>query len=438
MRALIGLALLLGTLSTAAAVAADLPRRAYLGLRFDLSDERGPGLLVSAVLPGSTAERAGLRPGDRLTSVGSIEVLGAFDELRLELLRIPAGSRIPLRWYHGNLVRRVAPSLGVLPTEQVPGSLVRYDQITVDGIRQRLILSEPVPASEGAGLVFYLQGLDCNSLDYWQETTRPVKRLIDGWAEAGLATARLEKRGVGDSEGEPCSELDFDDELRGYSAAISRLSELGWGNRIFLFGHGVGGIIAPELARDEVAGIMVYGTVAVPWYDHVMVDLERRDRLSGLNEADIAARRMLHQDFQKGLLFEGLSPEVLLERLPDAAAVEAGQLMDDLHYRGRSVRFFEQLAAVIPARSWRRVWQPVLTLHGEFDWMSARKDHQTVARLSGGKFLPLPGLGHDFLRYQDLEQSFVARGTGTFDGSLIEATLTWLQATHVAASADSR
>lgn len=43
------------------------PPVARLGLRFDL---RAPGVLVSEVLPGSPAERAGLAPGDRILSLG--------------------------------------------------------------------------------------------------------------------------------------------------------------------------------------------------------------------------------------------------------------------------------------------------------------------------------------------------------------------------------
>jgi len=406
-------------------VAADLSRRSYLGLQFDLSDRSGPGLLVSAVQPASTAERAGMRSGDRLTSVGGVASLDNFDELRAELAVAPVGQRIALRWYRGQRVYRVAPALGVLPTETVPGSLVRNDSVSVDGIRQRLIITEPLAGARA--MVLYLQGLGCNSLDFWFGTDDPVKQLINGWARAGLATARLEKRGVGDSEGSDCGSLSFNDERRGYEAAVGRLAALGWGERIFVFGHGLGGIIAPLLTSNQVVGIMVYGTVGEPWYDYMMSNFERQDLLAGRSASDIGGRQALRAEFQKGLLFEGLTPAELIDRLPTAGDLEDVQLADDTHYSGRSVEFFEQLASVDPVRTWRRVWQPVLALHGEFDWVSARQDHERIARLSSGKFLSLAGMDHGFLHYDDLEQSFVARGAGTFDPAIVQATVTWIE-----------
>jgi len=419
-------ALIILLLACSTATAMELPRRSYLGLQFDLSDRNGPGLLVSAVLPRSTAEQVGMRTGDRLTSVGRISSLETFDELRAELAATPSGRQIPLRWYRGNRVRRVAPPLGVLPAETVPDSLVRYDAVAVDDIRQRLIVSEPV---EGANaVVFYIQGLGCSSLDLWFDSDNTIKRLIDGWASAGFATARLEKRGLGDSEGEDCGSLSFEDERRGYAAAIQRLVELGYENRIFIFGHSLGGVMAPQLINNDILGVMVYGTVGVSWFDYMMDNFERQDRLSGLSDTEIRGRQALRSEFQKGLLFEGLTPAELIDRLPDAADLEDVKLADADHYYGRSVEYFEQLGAVDPERVWRRVWQPVLVLHGEFDWVSARSDHERIAGLSGGKFLSLTGLDHGFLNYDTLEQSFTSRGTGRFDGSIVDATVTWMQA----------
>ena len=133
-------------------------------------------------------------------------------------------------------------------------------------------------------------------------------------------------------------------------------------------------------------------------------------------------------------LSPGLTPAELKERLPAAEDLEDVRLADDSHYYGRSVEFFGQLAAVDPVRTWRRVWQPVLALHGEFDWVSARHDHERIARLSSGKFLSLAGMDHGFLRYDDLEQSFVARGAGTFDPAIVQATVTWIEAISSEAS----
>ncbi|MEM8769939.1 MAG: alpha/beta hydrolase, partial [Pseudomonadota bacterium] len=405
--------------------AAELQRRTYLGLQFDLQDKSAPGLAVTAVMPGSTAAAAGIRPGDRLTSVGEVNLIKAFDDLRQELGRTTAGQRIFMRYYRGpNNAIRVSPPLSVLPREEVPGSLVRYEQVSVDGIRQRLILTEPIEGSRA--LVFFLQGLGCSSVDYWLDVENPVKRLIDVWAAAGYATARLEKRGAGDSDGPECSDLSFEDERRGYQAALEALAGRGFDERIFLFGHGFGGVLAPLVTSRAVAGVMVYGTVAEPWFDYAMMNFERQDRLAGYSEEEIARRQTLREAFQTGLLVEGLTPAELRERIDGVENLEDDQLATDDHYDGRSVAFFVALGAHDPGRAWRQVWQPTLAIHGSYDWKSTRQDHERIARLTGGKFQTLPGLDHDFMRYESEQQSFVSQGTGRFAGTLVDATVAWM------------
>jgi hypothetical protein len=388
---------------SAAAQSGELPRRPFLGVTFDESDLGGPGLLVASVQPGSTAAIGGLRPGDRLTSVGTVDDLAAaarrgegmdLEALRRELAGAATGSRIALRWYRGARAYRVSPPLGALPAESVPGSEVRYDSVTVDGIRQRLIIS--VPTAGAAALVLYLADAGCESQDFWLDAEDPVKRLVDGWAARGLATARLEKRGVGDSEGPDCAELGFVAERRGYAAGVERLVELGWQGRILLFGHGTGGALAPLVATDQVGGVMVYGTFAVPWPEHLLARLARLDpeRAAALAQSG----------------------------WPDLPSLDGGRVL------GRSAAFHRQLAEVDPMKAWSRVWQPVLALHGDCDWTATAGDQERIARLTGGKFLSLAGLDHQFLRYASPEQCFASPGTGRFDPLVVTATATWIQA----------
>ncbi|MGE0623925.1 MAG: PDZ domain-containing protein [Pseudomonadales bacterium] len=359
----IGHALTIMLLIAGAARADELQRRSYLGVQFDLEDRTGPGLLVTAVDRDSTAANAGLRPGDRLTSVGSIGTLVSYPPLREELARTAVGTRIALRWYrNANTVFRAAPPMGPLPAERVPGSRVRYGAVDAAGNALRLIVTEPENVDDDTRLVFFLPDAGCESLDFWAATENPVKRLIDGWAAAGFATVRLEKRGVGDSEGASCAALDFTEEHLGYLAALEHLSALGYGGRVLLFGHGVGGLMASELATNAVAGIMVYGAT-----------------------------------------------------------------VDTAGDAGRSEAYAVQLAAYDPERRWRQVWQPVLALHGAYDRLAARDDQERIARLTGGRFQSLPRLGHDLLRYDSTDDAAIACGTGTFDPSLIDATLTWIR-----------
>ena len=134
----------------------------------------------------------------------------------------------------------------------------------------------------------------------------------------------------------------------------------------------------------------------------------------------------LRAEFQKGLLYNGETPAELIARRPGTEALPELQLAEDEVFFDRSVRFYTELAGVEPARAWRQVWQPVLALHGEYDWTSARADHEQIARLTGGKFQSLPGMDQGFLSYESLSESYAARGTGEFDEEIVKATLAWM------------
>ena len=58
---------------------------------------QGPGVKLDGVVPGSPAEKAGMRAGDILTHFGNDEVngLGGFNDL---LKKLEPGNKVRLRW----------------------------------------------------------------------------------------------------------------------------------------------------------------------------------------------------------------------------------------------------------------------------------------------------------------------------------------------------
>lgn len=68
------------------------PRRVSLGTIPDMADQ-GNGVLVSAVLPGSPAEKAGLKSGDRIVSVDG-ETVGGLEDYSGILKSHQPGDRI--------------------------------------------------------------------------------------------------------------------------------------------------------------------------------------------------------------------------------------------------------------------------------------------------------------------------------------------------------
>jgi dienelactone hydrolase len=112
----------------------------------------------------------------------------------------------------------------------------------------------------------FLQGGGCNSIDVPSAPPNiwPMS-LLAAMAARGFVTMRVDKPGAGESEGPPCAESGFREELAGYRAALHALvaNPAVDPARVFLFGDSLGGFMAPLLARDtRVAGVSAFGTIA--------------------------------------------------------------------------------------------------------------------------------------------------------------------------------
>ncbi|HEV2784865.1 MAG TPA: trypsin-like peptidase domain-containing protein [Solirubrobacteraceae bacterium] len=88
-------------------------KRAYLGVSTG-DATTGTGALVAAVVPGGPADRAGLRPGDRIVGVGGREVSRSTDVSAAVSARKP-GEKVALRIRRGDDERTVNVTLGERP-----------------------------------------------------------------------------------------------------------------------------------------------------------------------------------------------------------------------------------------------------------------------------------------------------------------------------------
>lgn len=84
---------------------------AYLGTIPDFAERAEPGVLVSAIRPGSPAEKAGLAAGDVVTGVGRVEVRTLAD-LGVALRAHRPGDVVEVRFQRGGEARRVQATLG--------------------------------------------------------------------------------------------------------------------------------------------------------------------------------------------------------------------------------------------------------------------------------------------------------------------------------------
>ena len=321
-------ALAAGVLSLSAAPAwpqasgGPLPRRAALGIT--LAVDGAGAVVASAVSAGSAGAKAGVAPGDAIAALDGTPVTSIVQVQSL-IGRHRGGDSLVIDLARSGEKKRLVAVLQSFAHESLPNTTFDYAHVTLaDGIRLRTIVSRPMNAERPAPAVLLLQGGGCNSIDVpgASASTNPYA-LIAAIASRGFVTMRVDKPGAGDSEGPPCAETGFREELAGYQTALRALlaDPAVDKNRVFLIGISLGGFFAPLLARDvPVSGISAYGTIA----------------------------------------------------------------FTPTPYPGRSERFFREIAVVDILAAWAAVGARVQLLHGAYDAVSAASDHAKIAAIVNG------------------------------------------------------
>ena len=313
-----------------------LPRQAPAG--FTLSTNT-----IAHVQPLSNAARAGLLPGDTIIHANP-----------RSLLRQPHGTQIAL-----SLLRNGQPqSIPILylapPPEQSPGITIEYGELQTQNHRRRTLLTRPANKQPKA-TILWIAGSGCDS----QENS-PQAPLLHALTRSGYATLRIEKTGVGDSEGPPCYSPagDLTQELRAYADALATLAP----GQVVLFGHSAGATILPLLLRQspDIQAAILAGGMGSTFLDYL---LERRQLTQPADQA-------LNRKCLETLLVEDKSPDEIEAAHPDCR---------------RRVRFdsppahIAQFAKIIPRQAWQSVPPiPVLILHGTHDEVTSLRQSQLL------------------------------------------------------------
>jgi len=103
----------------------------------------------------------------------------------------------------------------VAQREQFQNVEVTYDWVTNhSGQKLRTFVTRPTTVAGRVPVIFFVGWLSCDTMEYPDANTRDgfvifMRRLID---ESGYATVRMDKPGVGESQGD-CSKADFNSEM---------------------------------------------------------------------------------------------------------------------------------------------------------------------------------------------------------------------------------
>lgn len=378
-------------------------RRGRAGLRLSADDPPS----VTYVLPGSAAERAGLRVGDRLHH-------GA----RSLLSRCRAGVSITLSLDRGDLSLTPDP----WPEESYPDLDVTYGDVTRGDVTLRTILV--APRGRARATVLYAQGSDVASVERaTADDTDPLRGLVAALARAGFATLRVERRGVGDSTGGDARDASWEDEREDLAAALRGANT----ETVALLGHSLGAMHAAALAaRDaRVRAVAFYGAGIDPWRAYLDANLRRQLALADAPDdlADSVARDVAR--FAARVLVDGDDPREAAAALEDRSRAWTGVDADG-RVHGRAAGYWRAVDREDVPAGLRALRAPALALWGESDWLTARDEHVRIAAVTGGAFATVPHADHGFADFATARASYRAGGRGRWQPRVGAALVTWL------------
>lgn len=414
---------------------ATLPRRASIGLGLGSVDGQ---MVIGSVKPSGAADRAGVMVGDVLLAINDAKVNATSDFVNA-IRASKGGQSVTLSIRRGDEDRTISVTLDAVEPELVDGSAVTYSSVVVPGgYRLRTIITEPTDSAIASPdgrhpAFFFVQGIYCASLDRPSNPNSVDTKLVHAMAKAGFVTIRVDKPGLGDSEGPACGEIGFEAELDGYKAALRQLASLPSvdPDRIYIFGHSMGGVMMPYLTREvPVRGSIVYGTLTRTWLEYQLGNTRRQMTLMGATPAEINDALQGEAKTSAMILIDGKTLGDVWERYPELRSEDP--MVDATHIASRHVSFFKDLQDLNLARAWEESTGDVLAIHGEYDWVTDASDHAMIAEIvnarspGAGTHVELAKADHGFTTHATLEDSLSAMGKGTWDQNLLTTVLEWI------------
>jgi uncharacterized protein len=426
-----------------------LPRKGWFGAKleavtqenyksFSLNEPKG--IKVVQVV-GGTSKKLKLLPDDVILSVDTqpfsqTAQLGNYinsrtDENQVIIEIYRKGKTIKVK---GNIVGR--------DREKDTISDVIYESVTYREGKLNVIINKPKKDGKLPAVLF-IPGYTCSSVDNLSET-HPYGRIVRAFSDAGYVVVRVEKSGLGDSQNTPdCSSTNLYDEIESFTAGLNKLKSLPYvdTDNVFIFGHSMGGIIAPALsAKIPVKGVMVYGTTAKSFFEYTLE----------MNRLQIMLAKPDPIEFEKTCRLQTqIAYEYYIEKreLKDIASsperIEA--LKKDWQYDGgnkifdRNQEYWRQIIEHPLIEYWKNTNAKVLVLYGGADYQAfSKSDHEQIVYTvnyyhpNNAEMITFPETDHYFAKTNTRENAFNTFNTGkiqelfnAFDFEVTKKSVEW-------------
>ncbi len=394
---------------------AQLTRKPLLGARIEYVNENATsGCKVLQIVRGTSVELK-LQENDIILKIGDKDFKSSEEFTKLFLEYTP-GQEIQLSVLRGKKKITLKAKVVARPFETDNNAEVIYDEANFRGGRLRVIINKPFKENKMPAMLF-VPGYTCSSID---ELTNdhPYKRIIDAYVDAGYTTMRIEKSGLGDSKNTPsCESCDLMDEIENFEVGLKKLKTLPYvdTNQIIIVGHSMGGIIVPAIsAKNNVAGVVVYGTTAKSWFEYQLEMYRIQNALAGMNPIEVEQSVVEQYDLNYRYFVQ---KESLEEMAKDAKADSVLRSVWGYDGKGkiydRNAEYWRQIQDYPHLENWKNTTAKVLVQFGESDFQAFSKaDHQQIVNTvnhfhpGNAKLITYPSTDHYFAKSGTMQEAY--------------------------------
>jgi uncharacterized protein len=424
-----------------------LPRKVALGAALSqATDDAGKAaandakatLKVDRIVPALTADRLGLKTNDLVVSIDGKTFTTTNELIAYISTRKSGDSLMAMIVRDGNTVQLSGAWIERTREQKSANYNVEYGHVNSMRGRMRTVATTPLTPGKHPALLF-IQGVTLSSVDFplVGNDNNSYARIVRSFAERGYVTMRVDKPGIGDSEGGPGTTVGFLQELDAYRQALKALIARGDvdPNRIVVFGHSMGGLWGPLLAVEtKVAATIVSGTTFRTWVEYSLENTRRQSALGGATAIEIdreikSRSALFHYYFN-----DRLDPDAIAKKYPAMANLVKEDFPDINTWAGRSHEFWREVNEVNLPATWEKASGNVLALWGDSEFISAEVDHTMLEtwvnklRRGTATYVRVPQSDHGFSLTTSPADSLAKWGKpeAKFNANVIQLTHDWL------------
>jgi uncharacterized protein len=382
---ILALLLFISTLS----FAQKLERKGWFGARLDhvnqgdaqkLNLKFNEGLKIVQIV-GGTSKSLNLLVDDVVMTINNNKYDSA-KEISKFMTSQKENFPIEVQIYRSGKLQTIKGKISGRPRETDKNCEIIYESVPYKSGKLSVIINKPRKLGKMPAVLF-IPGYTCSSIDALRESD-PYGRIVRAFSDAGYVVVRVEKSGLGDCENTPdCSTTDLKAEVENFEAGLKKLQSLEYvdPNNVFLFGHSMGGIVAPAIsAKNNLRGVIVYGTLVNSWFEYqqnmnrLQFQLARPEPFEYERKCRIQTE-IMHEFYieKKSLVEISKNPEKLKE------------LKTDWEYDGkdiiysRNMEYWRQIQDFPLLDNWKNTKAKVLVLFGGADIQAFSKtEHEQI------------------------------------------------------------